>query len=976
MGPFRNKGPQRNPGERERRKALKREAKEKLRAEGLDQDPLAQRDRFRVLVRSTAEGFKTYLPDFLAEHPNWPAEVLVDFAVYAFGLLRDHLENPEEREITWEDPFLEVRFPVALNPEGHPGPLRTEPFPVSPEDMTDEAWKRIRKVAEAGDLDQDNPLGKAVESVVDFAGEALLVQVLAGLTKGAVLVKEGSDYTATALREYTPGPPEGASDAELEAFWTNYCKTVVILGPGHETTLRLTGSRAPEPDAEPKPFTANLVLEAHPLVMDVDEQQAFYPVLAGLVLEGEGADLAVWSEEDRRGLWEKLFEGLDKVAQELRTGAEATRATTSTTGTLEPPAPPIVTKPAPERRHLQAGTSLLDQQTAAFLSHAAGFSGLPRTWKSVQRWEDLVQAELERLREELGESAFEDLRKTTGDSNARGPLLKRSYTARTKEEVVSLTAEAEEALLDSVGPRWFRRIHKDEDGVQREYLEKRLRAGSGVFTGRFSWYGRAWPLVDEGRKGEKIALEALEQRLRQGRLFEELSEEDQAALNSRLRLMESIRDAHSVMEAILAAFGRVGENPLRVPAWELRTLLECEKDRNGFRRVRGCLRALQEIRFEVTLPGTRISGPFLGEVAYVGRGPGDHGDGTFFLQISPAFVGSLGVFRTSHHKVPKVLTYAWTKELSADERKELGKRGFVQGFSLAPFWDRAKGFTPSQTSLRRWIEQELTRNKDAARWDRRSVRLKPSDPQADKPRTYGWDFCPLLPEGRFYYGALGHFSKNAECGRSLYGTPRTSTKTGGPHSAGLLSVMGYPLPRGQAKRARARTYRQALEDIRDVVEGAFQGVAVAKPRGGPWLTLEEASKLQEKDLRRVAWFFFIPPDYQERMGSDIEGYQAERHARGEVDYLVGVQNPKDSEKARSRDDVGPETLPLHARLRLAREDRGLTQADVAKLFGVSRVMVSLWEAGTEPDEDGKVHGKPISRDLVPLVECWVVTGAV
>ena len=55
-----------------------------------------------------------------------------------------------------------------------------------------------------------------------------------------------------------------------------------------------------------------------------------------------------------------------------------------------------------------------------------------------------------------------------------------------------------------------------------------------------------------------------------------------------------------------------------IPAWELRTLLECEGDPNGLQRVRGCLRALQELRYSMVAAGTgtpsRSWGPFLASV--------------------------------------------------------------------------------------------------------------------------------------------------------------------------------------------------------------------------------------------------------------------------------------------------------------------------------------------------------------------------
>ena len=975
MSPRGGQGPKREPGPRSRRKRLKRETKAKLRAEGRDQDPLAIKARSSALGRFVAEGFPSYLEHLTGKNPDWISAGLLNRTREAFGLLREKLEEASG-DVTWDEPFLELCFPVSIDPARGPVPV-ADPFPFSEEDFTDESWARFRKAAREGKPQEDPLFWKAIEAIEDFTQGVLELQAFKALTGGTALVKEGEEYTPILLKDPADELPEDPEErqAAVDALLEERLRPFVLSAP-----------HAPEEDGaclswngerDGKPFVCSLVAELHPLVLDSDTRKAFYPLLAGLVFEGE-ENPSAWSPEDRGEFWAALFNALDELGERFREGKQTEEETTSETGTIV--LTPTVEKPPAERRYLRSGSSLLDRRAAAVLSHTAGLSGLPRTWKSVQRWEYLVQEEMKRLEEELGEAAFEDLRRTTGDSNARGHLLKRGYKAKTKEAVLTLTAEAEDALLESMGPKWFRRVRQDPDGMAREYLEKRLRAGSGSITARFSWYGHAWPLVEEARKSEKETLQDFAVRIRQRSLFEDLSEEDQAALDSRLRLMESIRDGHEVMESILLAFGRTGENPLPVPAWNFYTLLECEQDPHRFRRVRGCLRALQEIRFEVGLPtGATISGAFLSEVAYIARGPGGHGDGLFLLTISSAFVGSLEVFRTSHYRVRnarKVLAYDWTRKLSTDDRKELGRRGgFIRGFTLAPYWDRARDFSYSQKNRRRWIEDNLTRNKDAAKVGRRSVRVKTQDPTANEPRLYGRDFCPLLTESRLYFGALGHFTKNPECGRSLYGRQRSSTKTGGPHSEGLLSVMNYPLPRGGARRGRAEIYRKALEDIRDVVEGAFQGVAAARSKDGAWLTLEEASRLSETALKGVSWFLFIPPDFQERKGSEIEDYHARRYARGEVPYEARVtSDPSVPEVVRPGETIGSGTLPLHERLYVARKQRGLSQAEVADLFGVSQKTVSRWELGPEPDEDGAVRGKPISQELAPLVVRWVETG--
>lgn len=63
--------------------------------------------------------------------------------------------------------------------------------------------------------------------------------------------------------------------------------------------------------------------------------------------------------------------------------------------------------------------------------------------------------------------------------------------------------------------------------------------------------------------------------------------------------------------------------------------------------------------------------------------------------------------------------------------------------------------------------------------------------------------------------------------------------------------------------------------------------------------------------------------------------------------------------------------PLHHRLRAARLRRGLSQSDVARLIGTSQRMVAFWERGPDPDQWGRVHGKPIASRYVPLIIEWI-----
>jgi DNA-binding XRE family transcriptional regulator len=258
--------------------------------------------------------------------------------------------------------------------------------------------------------------------------------------------------------------------------------------------------------------------------------------------------------------------------------------------------------------------------------------------------------------------------------------------------------------------------------------------------------------------------------------------------------------------------------------------------------------------------------------------------------------------------------------------------------------------------------------------------VKKTLPDANEPRLYGRDFCPLLPEGKLYGAALGHHDKNPETGRTLYGTASSRTRTGGGHPEGLLSVMGHYYPRGAAYERRRMMVKRALQDLRRVVEESFGGIVAAQRPDGRWLTLEEAAKLTENELvRKVKWLLFVDPNIGDRMAARVQDYQDERYARGETPHPIKVTRSAEPATGESREEelekrLGLEGEPLLVRLYATRKTRKLSQGEVGKLFGVSAMTVSFWEAGTDPDETGKTRGKPIPEDMVPLLVRWIEAG--
>ncbi len=609
-------------------------------------------------------------------------------------------------------------------------------------------------------------------------------------------------------------------------------------------------------------------------------------------------------------------------------------------------------QPAPAEREtigLSFGFSLADVDSMDLIRQSHHVRFLRRDWSRLPRWEQLVDKEKRRILQQEGEDAFVDLRQQEKDPEARGPLLKKRYSK--KGPVISLTGEAQQRLRICEGLREGFRERDPSTG--EEYIVRLYRAGSGFLEVALNLGGAR---TDEWAKAT-------------------LGSEDDRQLdlfgaNSRARHLRNVRD---VIEAVYGQIFRQHQNPVVIPARAFRTLFAAEDEKNWKQAVDRTLQAL--VRFSFKLEAHDMSGKlkgggvFLAHWLYDGRGAGDHGEGLYYLEVTNGFLGCLRAFESDKWKLraDRELTHFSFRRLNKEQRQALGwgegretKEAYVHIDAGSVFYNAAAGLTPRQKNLVGVLESELTLRRDPTTRARSDIRLAAKDKDAGEPRLYGSDFCPLLPKGKSFHGALGHFAKNPEVGRSLRGTARRAGKSGGAHHEGLLRVLGYQLPRGPAVFRRKAVVGEALEDFKAVVVDYLGGIVAVK-MGDEWKSFDDALSLPEHELLdRSRFYFFLPEDWRQQRRAKWEeatGYRAtedEAEARKTREELAGDAAEQ------------PGKTPLRHRLRKARMERRLKQIEVGKLFGVSQTMVWKWEVGPE-------KGKPIPAELVPLVQRWIET---
>lgn len=951
--------------------------------------------------------------------------------------LKRLIEDPEEKEVSWENPWVETRYYVKLQGKKIKGEPRAR--------WGEEGSKLHTLVIPPANYEELTS-EQAVDMVLGTGVLQAEIELFQLLTHHLAYIKRGDTVT-----HLIPGNKygdlgdklikEGDTPAEnrfglrlMEKFFRPFTLWLGRWGEGengeeypyeddlaracfqHHPEFRIRGTE----DASGKDFEVSLVLEVHPLVIELNEEgnvsRAWYPVVAGLSFWPESAipeyrliDPSRWPAGDREELWDTIFKNLHVIVGDEKTAEEAAGEPIELRESApdSPPLPPVETTidatsekaetlktftnitteeettPPPVSGPLRTvfpgyflGKTRVDRNVAEAINLAYHVK-LPTKLSRLQKWKDLEEQEIQAHLEEEGERAFDDLRQLTGDSDARGPLLRRSPPkAGNKEGEVILTPEAKQDLRRREGLRnGF--IETDRG---KEYYVRLCETGKrGLLEFGLSWSGAAEPLVEDWRKNR---LEEVKKRRDAPLLWDQL--EDKERWNQMAERASLFNIAPGVMDYLVSQVYKQGTNPIRINAEELCYLLWPDRRRNRLpypanwkQTVDGVLQLLRGLEWKWKAYGEggggKGYGSFLGSWNYIGRGPGGHGDGNYFVDVQPEFLGCIRVFSNGTKRIRDgrqgldALRFDFGKKLSKEENKELSDSGgYTTEDAGRIIYNAGDQFTPHQDKLSRFLESNITRKGDYALRENGHRKARSRD-EASSPRLYDHAFCPILPEGKSYCGTLGHFTRKPEAGFTLAGGAGSISSK---HNGGLMEVMGYVLPPGPSTPKKRRILSETLGNLKTVVVEAYEGI-VAGRLGTEWIPLEQFEALEESKLcHKLSVYCFLAEEFSRARREKWEeqtNYQAPRTleeaelaAFGE---LEGVTPPPDN--ALPTEENAFRGLPLRERLREVMNRRKVSGAVLAPLFGISKMTVSNWTTGK----------KPIPVDASPLLVRWIESGA-
>lgn len=260
------------------------------------------------------------LEDYQKSHPQWRLEVLVSLIERGMKSLQHYVEDPHEREINWNSPFVELHYPVDWNwqPRGEGG--------IAP---GGHIFGIFTKRNTATKNVASNTLGKIM---VHWFNAATLAEV----TNWAWYEKLNNYYTpvlplnlARQLNSIKNKREQREAFDELVRPFSIGSASIDFggvkttggnRGPKQVTKqlakmqklldfqgIRITG------EINGRKIKMSLFFQIHPLIADYDQKKAYHPVIIGLVIEPEfsGRDVvpetpADWPQKDRELLWDEL----------------------------------------------------------------------------------------------------------------------------------------------------------------------------------------------------------------------------------------------------------------------------------------------------------------------------------------------------------------------------------------------------------------------------------------------------------------------------------------------------------------------------------------------------------------------------------------------------------------------------------------------------------------------------------------------
>jgi len=282
-------------------------------------------------ISMAVQVLRNALNNYEQKHPHWKVEVLVSLIKWSLESLQHYIEDAGDKEITWEQPFVQLRYPVEWD------------------------WAASRARGEEhgrilyGNITETDVSEKtiAIETLSRIMVRTMNAHALGHLTNWVRFAKRENRYTPCLPLKLAKALDSIKSMDKRREVYNQIARPFSIgaamvdygtmeLRNGQRVSANVARQLAMLPafiDIGHFQFTGNvngrkiemsLIFQIHPLVTDHVEEKAYHPMTVGLFIPPKlsGNKIAsenpsLWSKKDRGEFWEKLFEDLDKLRENL-----------------------------------------------------------------------------------------------------------------------------------------------------------------------------------------------------------------------------------------------------------------------------------------------------------------------------------------------------------------------------------------------------------------------------------------------------------------------------------------------------------------------------------------------------------------------------------------------------------------------------------------------------------------------------------
>jgi hypothetical protein len=275
--------------------------------------------------------FQNALDDYKKRHPHWRFEVLISLIKWGIRSLKQYVEDPRERNITWDDPFVELHYPVEWNwkarggcgivPDGHIYGKITKKN-TADKDMAAKTLGKIMAHWFNGTTLSNITNGIWYEKLNNYYTPILPVELCTQLN--AIKNKrERRDAFKELVRPFSIGAASiDREDMKFKAGSLIPLKVTKQLAKMYQSLdikrISISG------ETNGRKFQMSLVFQIHPLIADYDKKKAYHPITIGLFIVPEFSDRDVvtwtpadWPKNDRELFWDMLLREIGRTMNSL-----------------------------------------------------------------------------------------------------------------------------------------------------------------------------------------------------------------------------------------------------------------------------------------------------------------------------------------------------------------------------------------------------------------------------------------------------------------------------------------------------------------------------------------------------------------------------------------------------------------------------------------------------------------------------------